>query len=244
MAKDRRSPYVPGKRTDRWQKVKIRPEQELVVGGWAKGTGRAVDLGALLVGVYEGGGLRYAGKIGAGFTDGSRAELLAAVASSPRTRRRSRSRCRGPPPGTPTGSAPSSSSAPSSPAGPATASSARPRTRASSPRRTRARSSASARGPEPTVATTYPLRALADLAPVLEAPDADFGHWFTPPPKDGVLSMGWYEFGPAGEAFQAAAGGWIVPGFDWRGWLETEEGSGLRKPEAVAAATPGRWRCC
>ena len=80
MAKDRRSPYLPGKRSDRWQKVKIRPEQELVVGGWAKGTGRAVDLGALLVGVYEGGGLRYAGKIGAGFTDGSRADLLAAVA--------------------------------------------------------------------------------------------------------------------------------------------------------------------
>jgi len=80
MAKDRRSLYVPGRRSDRWQKVKIRPEQELVVGGWAKGTGRAVDLGALLVGVYEGGGLRYAGKIGAGFTDGSRADLLAAVA--------------------------------------------------------------------------------------------------------------------------------------------------------------------
>ena len=80
MAKDRRSPYVPGKRTDRWQKVKIRPEQELVVGGWVKGTGKAVDLGALLVGVYEDGGLRYAGKIGAGFTDSSRAELLAAVA--------------------------------------------------------------------------------------------------------------------------------------------------------------------
>jgi len=80
MAKDRRSPYVPGKRTDRWQKIKIRPEQELVVGGWAKGTGKAVDLGALLVGVYEDGGLRYAGKVGAGFTDSSRADLLAAVA--------------------------------------------------------------------------------------------------------------------------------------------------------------------
>jgi bifunctional non-homologous end joining protein LigD len=79
MAKDRRSPYVPGKRSDRWQKVKIRPEQELVVGGWAKGTGKAVDLGALLVGVYEGGALQYAGKVGAGFTNESRAELLAIV---------------------------------------------------------------------------------------------------------------------------------------------------------------------
>jgi bifunctional non-homologous end joining protein LigD len=80
MAKDRRSPYVPGKRTDRWQKIKIRPEQELVVGGWATGTGKAVDLGALLVGVYEDGALRYAGKVGAGFTDTSRTDLLAAVA--------------------------------------------------------------------------------------------------------------------------------------------------------------------
>jgi bifunctional non-homologous end joining protein LigD len=80
MAKDRRSPYVPGKRTDRWQKIKIRPEQELVVGGWVTGAGKAVDLGALLVGVYEGGGLRYAGKIGAGLTNSNREELLAAVA--------------------------------------------------------------------------------------------------------------------------------------------------------------------
>jgi len=80
MAKDRRSPYVPGKRTDRWQKVKIRPEQELVLGGWVEGTGRAIELGALLVGVYEDGALRYAGKIGAGFTNDARASLLAAVA--------------------------------------------------------------------------------------------------------------------------------------------------------------------
>jgi bifunctional non-homologous end joining protein LigD len=80
MAKDRRSPYVPGARSMAWQKIKIRPEQELVVGGWVKGAGKAVDLGALLVGVYEDGGLRYAGKIGAGFTNANRAELLAAVA--------------------------------------------------------------------------------------------------------------------------------------------------------------------
>ena len=80
MAKDRRSPYLPGKRTDRWQKVKIRPEQELVVGGWVTGTGTAVDLGALLVGVYEGDELRYVGKVGAGFTADRRSELLSRVA--------------------------------------------------------------------------------------------------------------------------------------------------------------------
>jgi len=79
MAKDRRSAYEPGKRTMAWQKVKIRPEQELVVGGWTKGTGKAVELGALLVGVYEDGQLRYAGKVGAGFNDAIRSELLAAL---------------------------------------------------------------------------------------------------------------------------------------------------------------------
>ena len=79
MAKDRHSRYLPGKRSDRWQKVKIRPEQELVVGGWTTGTGKAVELGALLVGVFEDGALRYAGKVGAGFTTDTRAELLAAL---------------------------------------------------------------------------------------------------------------------------------------------------------------------
>jgi bifunctional non-homologous end joining protein LigD len=79
MAKDRRSPYLPGKRAMTWQKVKIRPEQELVVGGMTRGTGKAVELGALLVGFYEDGALRYAGKVGAGFNDTSRADLLAAL---------------------------------------------------------------------------------------------------------------------------------------------------------------------
>jgi bifunctional non-homologous end joining protein LigD len=79
MAKDRRSTYLPGARTMSWRKVKIRPEQELVVGGWATGLGAAAELGALLVGVYEDGALRYAGKVGAGFTKDTRAELLAAL---------------------------------------------------------------------------------------------------------------------------------------------------------------------
>jgi bifunctional non-homologous end joining protein LigD len=78
MAKDRRSPYVPGGRTMAWQKIKIRPEQELVVGGWLTGLGKAKDLGALLVGVNEYGGLRYAGKVGA-FSTSQRDELLAAL---------------------------------------------------------------------------------------------------------------------------------------------------------------------
>jgi hypothetical protein len=85
------------------------------------------------------------------------------------------------------------------------------------------------------------LRALADLAPILESPDADFGHWELPPPRDGVSSMGWFEFGPTAEAWRAgvARGDWIAVGFDWRSWLQTDRGQALRDdPEAVASATP------
>jgi hypothetical protein len=89
--------------------------------------------------------------------------------------------------------------------------------------------------------TTDPdrLRSLAELVPILEAPDADFGHWETPPARDGVHSLGWFESGPAAERWRTAVGrgGWVIQGFDWRSWLETDDGRALRdRPEAVAAA--------
>jgi len=80
IAKLRRSTYEPGKRSNAWLKLKIRPEQELVVGGWTEGKGNARDLGALAVGVYEDGKLRFAGKVGSGFTAKIRADLLARLA--------------------------------------------------------------------------------------------------------------------------------------------------------------------
>ena len=76
VAKERHSPYLPGKRPDTWRKIKNRPEQELIVGGWAPGKGAAADLGALLVGIREGGRLRYAGRVGTGFGGDRRKELL------------------------------------------------------------------------------------------------------------------------------------------------------------------------
>ena len=79
MAKDRSSLYLAGQRSDRWRKLKVRNEQELVVGGWRTGLGAAADLGALLVGIYDDGVLRYAGKIGTGFKRQTRAELLTSL---------------------------------------------------------------------------------------------------------------------------------------------------------------------
>jgi bifunctional non-homologous end joining protein LigD len=76
VAKLRRSRYEPGRRTGAWLKIKIRPEQELVVGGWTPGSGNAKDLGALAIGVYDDGKLRFAGKVGSGFTGAIRSDLL------------------------------------------------------------------------------------------------------------------------------------------------------------------------
>ncbi|MEO8570381.1 MAG: DNA ligase D [Chloroflexota bacterium] len=77
IAKLRRSRYEPGKRTKAWLKLKVRPEQELVIGGWTPGQGNARDLGALVAGYYEDGKLQFAGKVGAGFSASIRKELLA-----------------------------------------------------------------------------------------------------------------------------------------------------------------------
>jgi bifunctional non-homologous end joining protein LigD len=75
IAKLRRSRYEPGRRTSAWLKLKVRPEQELVVGGWTPGEGNARDLGAVAVGVYEDGKLRFTGKVGSGF-DGRTRKLI------------------------------------------------------------------------------------------------------------------------------------------------------------------------
>ncbi|HET7028771.1 MAG TPA: DNA ligase D [Candidatus Limnocylindrales bacterium] len=75
VAKHRRSRYEPGRRTQTWLKIKLRPEQELVVGGWTPGEGNAKDLGAVVVGVYDGDAFRYAGKVGSGFNAKTRASL-------------------------------------------------------------------------------------------------------------------------------------------------------------------------
>lgn len=74
VAKRLDSIYEPGKRVRTWLKVKVRPQQEMVVGGWLPGEGnRTGRIGALLVGYHDRAGdrgpLRFAGRVGTGFTD-------------------------------------------------------------------------------------------------------------------------------------------------------------------------------
>ena len=75
IAKRADSPYVPARSRD-WRKVKCARGQELVIGGWTAGRGARRRLGALLLGYWEGGRLRYAGKVGTGF-DSAEVDRLA-----------------------------------------------------------------------------------------------------------------------------------------------------------------------
>jgi DNA ligase D-like protein (predicted ligase) len=68
IAKRADSPYVHG-RSSHWLKLKCAFEQELVIGGFTPPQGARKRFGALLVGYYEGGGLRFAGKVGTGFDE-------------------------------------------------------------------------------------------------------------------------------------------------------------------------------
>ncbi|HEX5549638.1 MAG TPA: DNA ligase D [Nitrospira sp.] len=52
-----------------WLKVKCEQRQEFVIGGFTEPAGSRQGFGALLVGFYENRKLRYAGKVGTGFSD-------------------------------------------------------------------------------------------------------------------------------------------------------------------------------
>ena len=71
VAKRLDSPYEPGRRSGAWIKVKNHGAQDFVIGGYTRGEGgRSSSLGALCVGVYDDEEmLRYAGKVGTGFTE-------------------------------------------------------------------------------------------------------------------------------------------------------------------------------
>ena len=76
IAKRLDSPYRPGRRVDFWRKVKNFHTQDVVIGGWKSGKGRREGgVGSLLLGVYEGEDLRFAGHVGTGFSDLDLADL-------------------------------------------------------------------------------------------------------------------------------------------------------------------------
>jgi len=68
MAKRADSRYEQ-RRSRAWLKMKLRPQQELVVCGYTRGQGKRARLGALVLGVWDRGELRWAGNVGTGFTE-------------------------------------------------------------------------------------------------------------------------------------------------------------------------------
>ena len=66
--------YRSGRGHD-WLKTKCSDRQEFVVAGFAPSTADAHSVGALVLGVYEHGKLRYAGRTGTGFSHGTAREL-------------------------------------------------------------------------------------------------------------------------------------------------------------------------
>ena len=79
IAKRLGTPYVSARSRD-WLKLKCTREQELVIGGFTAPRGARTDLGALLVGHVADGELRYAGKVGTGFTRETLRELAERLA--------------------------------------------------------------------------------------------------------------------------------------------------------------------
>ena len=78
-------PYRAGRRSG-WTKAKCVARQELVIGGFTDPEGSRDGIGALLVGHQQGGALRFAGKVGTGFTNASARTLRARLEPLERAR--------------------------------------------------------------------------------------------------------------------------------------------------------------
>ena len=79
IAKRLGTSYVSTRSRD-WLKLKCTRAQELVIGGFTAPKGSRTDLGALLVGYFDGDRLRYAGKVGTGFSHATLEELAGQLA--------------------------------------------------------------------------------------------------------------------------------------------------------------------
>ena len=77
IVKRKESRYALGRRTRDWLKVKKRETIDAVVCGLTEGEGVREDtFGSLILGVYDGPAMRYIGRVGTGFSDDLRRDLL------------------------------------------------------------------------------------------------------------------------------------------------------------------------
>jgi bifunctional non-homologous end joining protein LigD len=71
VAKKKSSIYRNGKRVDQWLKIKCRRVEEAIICGFTESRVNPNTLGALLLGVYQAGEVRYAGLVGTGLNRAS-----------------------------------------------------------------------------------------------------------------------------------------------------------------------------
>lgn len=83
IAKRADSVYKHARSPD-WLKFKCSNEQEFVVGGYTDPQGARVGFGALLIGYYEDGAFRYAGKVGTGYDEETLTRLHGRLSSMER----------------------------------------------------------------------------------------------------------------------------------------------------------------
>ena len=76
IAKKADSTYAIDRRSKEWLKIKTAKRHEVVIGGFTKNDGSNKPFSALLVGVNEKGKLKYTGKIGTGFYDKMKKEMM------------------------------------------------------------------------------------------------------------------------------------------------------------------------
>jgi bifunctional non-homologous end joining protein LigD len=77
VAKRADSVYRQGKRTRDWLKIKTENNEEFVIVGYTRGSGRRANtFGSLVLAINEGGEWRYVGNVGTGFDDAEIAKLL------------------------------------------------------------------------------------------------------------------------------------------------------------------------
>jgi len=76
IAKRVDSQYFPGIRSNDWLKIKLKRSQEVIIIGYTRNRGSSRSFSALLLGLYYGKFLKYAGKAGTGFKDQQQKEML------------------------------------------------------------------------------------------------------------------------------------------------------------------------
>jgi len=76
IAKKADSTYTSDLRSKEWLKIKIHQRQEVIIAGFTKNEGTSKSFSALVLAVYDGGELRYMGKVGTGFNDKVQKEMM------------------------------------------------------------------------------------------------------------------------------------------------------------------------